>query len=74
MRPPVRFFCLFKYYGSTVAPYLFLYGTEAQATHYLPEMTSGETISCIAMTEASGGSDLQAIRSRAVRDGTYLVL
>ena len=37
-------------------------------------MTSGETISCIGMTEASGGSDLQAVKTNAKRDGDDWIL
>ena len=37
-------------------------------------MTTGETISCIGMTEPSGGSDLQAIKTNAKRDGDDWIL
>ena len=49
----------FGLHTNIVMPYLFNYGTEEQKQRYLPEMTTGETISCIGMTEPSAGSDLQ---------------
>ena len=41
---------------------------------YLPEMTSGECITCIGMTEPSGGSDLQAMKTFAKKDGDDYIL
>ena len=41
---------------------------------YLPEMTSGECITCIGMTEPSGGSDLQAMKTFAKKDGDDFIL
>ena len=55
--------------SEVIAPYLFSYGTEAQKKRYLPGMVTGEVIAAIAMTEPSGGSDLQAIRTTAKRTG-----
>ncbi len=52
-----------------VAHYLLAYGTEAQKRRWLPRMVTGELVGALAMTEPSAGSDLQAIRTRAVRDG-----
>ena len=43
-------------------PYLFKYGTEEQKSKYIPDMTSGQVISCIGMTEPAAGSDLQGIK------------
>ena len=57
-----------------MAPYLFNYGTEEQKMRYLPEMTSGECITCIGMTEPSGGSDLQAMKTFAKKDGDDYIL
>lgn len=59
----------FGLHTNIVMPYLFNYGTEEQKQRYLPEMTSGECISCIGMTEPSAGSDLQGIKTVAKRDG-----
>jgi len=59
---------------SIVAHYLVRYGTEEQKQRWLPGMASGEIITSIAMTEPGTGSDLQAVKTRAVRDGDEYVL
>ncbi len=59
---------------SIVAHYLVRYGTEEQKQRWLPGMASGRIISAIAMTEPGTGSDLQAVKTRAVRDGDEFVL
>ncbi len=59
---------------SIVAHYMLVYGTEAQKRRWLPKMATGEIITSIAMTEPGTGSDLQAVRTRAVRDGDHYVL
>lgn len=57
-----------------VAHYLLAYATEEQKKAWLPKVCSGEWVLSIAMTEPGTGSDLQAITTRAVRDGDdYLV-
>ena len=57
-----------------VAHYLLAYATEEQKLAWLPRLCSGEWVGAIAMTEPGTGSDLQAITTRAVRDGEdYLV-
>ncbi len=57
-----------------VAHYLLAYATDEQKRRWLPKMCSGEWVGAIAMTEPGTGSDLQAIATRAVRDGDdYLV-
>ncbi len=57
-----------------VMGYLTGYGTQEQKERWLPQLCSGEVVGAIAMTEPGGGSDLQAIRAHAVRDGDdYLV-
>mgnify|MGYP000981136689 CR=1 FL=1 len=59
---------------SIVAHYLVRYGTEAQRQRWLPRMATGEIVGAIAMTEPGAGTDLQRIRTHAVRDGDdYLV-
>jgi alkylation response protein AidB-like acyl-CoA dehydrogenase len=50
------------------------YGTEEQRGRYLPKMATGEYHSAYSMTEPHAGSDVQAIRTRAVRDGDEWVL
>jgi alkylation response protein AidB-like acyl-CoA dehydrogenase len=57
-----------------VAPYLVDLCTEEQKQRWLPPFCTGELISALAMTEASGGSDLAALKSSAVRDGTDWIL
>lgn len=62
--------------GHTVVAKLLLhYGTEEQKRRYLPTMATGETRATIALTEPSGGSDLQALRTVARKDadGGYLI-
>ena len=56
------------------AHYIYHYGTEAQKQRWLPRMARGELIGAIAMTEPGAGSDLQGIRTRAVRDGDHYVI
>jgi alkylation response protein AidB-like acyl-CoA dehydrogenase len=61
--------------GHTVVAKLILaYGTDGQKRAYLPRMASGELRATMALTEPSGGSDLQAIRTVARRDGASYVI
>lgn len=57
-----------------VATYLKSFGTEEQKKQWLPKMVSGEAIGSLGMTEPHAGSDLKAIRTRAVRDGDDFVI
>jgi len=61
-------------HSEIVAPYLLHYGSEFLKRKYLPGMATGELIGAIAMTEPAAGSDLQGIRTTAVRDGDHYVL
>ncbi|MEO5641311.1 MAG: acyl-CoA dehydrogenase family protein [Sphingomicrobium sp.] len=57
-----------------VVDYIVSYAGEALKRHWLPRMISGEAIGAIAMTEPNAGSDLQAIRTTALRDGDHYVV
>jgi alkylation response protein AidB-like acyl-CoA dehydrogenase len=59
---------------SVVARLVARFGTEAQQEQWLPRMATGEVRAAMALTEPSGGSDLQDIRTRAVRDGDEYVV
>ena len=59
---------------SISAHYILNHGTEEQKLKYLPKMASGEMIGAIAMTEPGTGSDLQAITTKAVKDGEHYVI
>ncbi len=61
-------------HSDLVAPYIGSYGTEEQKTRWLPGATSGEKILAVAMTEAGAGSDLAAMRTRAVKDGNDYII
>lgn len=61
-------------HGGIVAPYIDHYGTDEQKQRWLPKMSSGELIGAIAMTEPGCGSDLQAIRTTARREGDHYVI
>jgi long-chain-acyl-CoA dehydrogenase len=57
-----------------MAGYILAVGTEAQKRKWLPGIVSGDVILAIAMTEPHAGSDLQAIRTTALRDGDDYVI
>ena len=61
-------------HSDIVAPYIVAYGSEPLKQHWLPRMISGETPTAIAMTEPGAGSDLQGIKTSAVRDGDDYVI
>jgi alkylation response protein AidB-like acyl-CoA dehydrogenase len=59
---------------SVVATLLARFGTPEQQERWLPRMATGEVRATMALTEPSGGSDLQDIRTRARRDGDGYVV
>ncbi|MAL33214.1 MAG: acyl-CoA dehydrogenase, partial [Marinobacter sp.] len=61
-------------HSDIVAPYILNYGSEEQKQKYLPKMASGEMITAIAMTEPGAGSDLQGVKTTAIRQGDHYIL
>ncbi|MER6970340.1 acyl-CoA dehydrogenase family protein [Nocardioides sp. NPDC000445] len=61
-------------HSDITAPYLVRLGTEEQKQRWLPGVASGEILLAIGMTEPSGGSDLAALKTTAVRDGDEWVI
>ena len=64
----------FSLHNDVVAPYLLELTTREQKERWLPQFSTGEMITAIAMTEPGTGSDLQGIKTRAVREGYHYVL
>jgi alkylation response protein AidB-like acyl-CoA dehydrogenase len=61
-------------HADITAPYLTELGTDEQKKRWLPGVASGEILLAIGMTEPSGGSDLAALKTTAVRDGDEWVI
>ena len=61
-------------HSDVATPYLFSYGSEELKRRLLPKTTTGEAICAIALTEPDAGSDLAAIRTKAVKDGDHYVI
>ncbi len=59
---------------TVVAKLLLTFGTEEQKEKYLPRMATGEIRATMALTEPGGGSDLQAMRTSAIREGDEYVI
>ncbi|WP_366919363.1 acyl-CoA dehydrogenase family protein [Variovorax ginsengisoli] len=73
MRAQVNSFSL-NVHSGIVAHYLLVYGSEAQKQRWLPRMAAGDLVAAIAMTEPGAGTDLQRIKTSAVRDGDHYVI
>jgi alkylation response protein AidB-like acyl-CoA dehydrogenase len=65
----------YSLHSEIVAPYILHYGTEEQKRKFLPLLASGEVIGAIAMSEPAVGSDLQGVKSTAIKqaDGSYVL-
>ncbi|SDK99293.1 Acyl-CoA dehydrogenase [Nonomuraea maritima] len=64
----------FSLHNDIMAPYLVDLTDDGQKQRWLPGFASGELITAIAMTEPGAGSDLQGVRTTAVREGDHYVL
>lgn len=64
----------FTLHSDIIAPYILHYGSPEQKQHFLPRMARGEIIGAIAMTEPGTGSDLQGVKTTAVRKGNEIVV
>ena len=64
----------FGLHNDVIAPYLLRLANEEQKQRWLPEFCTGELITAIAMTEPGTGSDLQGIKTRAVKHGDHYIL
>ncbi|MHB1418839.1 MAG: acyl-CoA dehydrogenase family protein [Bacillota bacterium] len=61
-------------HNDIVAPYIYNYGTEEQKSKWLPRAAAAETLLAVAMTEPGAGSDLQAMKTTAVKDGDDYII
>ena len=61
-------------HSEIVAPYLLNYGSDALKRKYLPKMASGDMVGAIAMSEPGAGSDLQAVKTTAIRKGDKYIV
>jgi alkylation response protein AidB-like acyl-CoA dehydrogenase len=64
----------FSLQNDVVAPYLLRLANDEQKRRWLPGFCSGEIITAIAMTEPGTGSDLQGVKTTAVRDGSDFII
>ena len=61
-------------HNAIVMPYIWHYGTEEQKQRWLPRLATGELVGAIAMTEPGAGSDLQGVKTTAIKSGNGYVV
>jgi len=61
-------------HNAIVAPYIWHYGTAEQKARWLPRLLTGELVGAIAMTEPGAGSDLQGVKTTAIKSGNGYVV
>ncbi|MCO7223906.1 acyl-CoA dehydrogenase family protein [Pleionea sp. CnH1-48] len=61
-------------HSDIAVPYILNYGSEEQKKKYIPHCVSGEVVTAIAMTEPGTGSDLQGVKTTAVKEGDHYIL
>lgn len=64
----------YNIHANIIAPYIDNIGTQEQKNKWLPGMVSGDVVTALGMTEPSAGSDLAALRTKAIKDGDEYVL
>ncbi len=61
-------------HNDIIVPYIDAFGDDEQKERWMPGLVSGESISALAMTEPNAGSDLQGIKTTAIKDGDSYVI
>ena len=61
-------------HNAIVMPYIWHYGTAEQKARWLPRLATGELVGAIAMTEPGAGSDLQGVKTSAIKSGNGYVV
>jgi acyl-CoA dehydrogenase len=61
-------------HSEIVAPYLLNYGSDVLKKKYLPKMAAGDMVGAIAMSEPGAGSDLQSVKTSAIKKGDKYVV
>jgi acyl-CoA dehydrogenase len=64
----------FGVHSTIAAHYISAFGTDEQRARWLPKLVTGELVLAIAMTEPGTGSDLQSVRTTAIRNGDDYVI